>query len=279
MISKISYNNDLYVVGEPIALSDTVDGIIYVPLDDVEVWKELNQGKNIEGYNYNVKRVTQDLFLPTEVTATSTDYNIINLFDGQICKEITITKTMHRGTSNCNNFITFPFDVTLKEIAIVLNNIPFNVYQSKDFMINCPVLENGKWGNGQLMRNSVTYPESTIIKAGKPIILSLDEDNPTHTLSPYNLKFYNKKIDLKNNLCAEKLPTEFPNDDRKGVDGWYFVGSVVKQKANSTGLSTAIQGIVIGTAGISNINMATGNLNAFSGQLEYRGVVPSEPIE
>jgi hypothetical protein len=261
MISKISYNNDLYVVGEPIALSDTVQGNIYVPIDDVEVWKELNQGKNIEGYNYNVKRVTQDVFLPDSVTFTSANIGEYNVMDGQTC-DFEFTKKCHNAynvNSKYINFMTFPFDYTVNEMKEALEGHEIELKRFKG-------IETFEiYENGTVHEINVNLGESLndneIIKAGHPIILLIDKDESTHTLSNYTFRFKNKKIVL-NDIVSEHIQHD-----------WYFVGNIAKNKANCTGLATATNTLIIGSNGYQ-FGTATANLGACGGFLEYRGEKP-----
>lgn len=259
MISKINYNGNLYVVGEPIALSDTVDGIIYVPLDDVEAWKELNQDKNIVGYNYNVKRVTQDEFLPTEVTAESAESGIINIFEGQKLNRIVISKKIWKGHNG--NMLSFPFDISVKELKEALAPVEiYGIYYSTGFESHVTFKEDHTINNGTFaLLNDESITDSTIIKAGTPFGFTIDEEGSVVQATDH-LEFKNKTIHLLNMV---QKPCK--------SDGWYLVGSMVKQHPN-TGLATCPQMLAVGNnGGFSKGNIQTANIAAFSAWLEYRG--------
>lgn len=271
MISKISYNNDLYVVGEPIALGDAVDGIIYVPLDDVAEWKELNQGKNIEGYNYNVKKVTQDIFLPTVTTIVSNDYDILNIFDGQYCSEITFSKKMVTHQLNYArymNFLCFPFDSSVGEIKSKFGEHTINIYSPSDFkVLKLNINENGEFGGNITyslpISDSDGLAEDTIIKAGTPFILVIDRNSPSYSLLQFDLVFKNKKIVL--NQHAEK---------KIGTDNFYMIGELCKERIhNVTGKSTASNYIIIGAQGVTK-GIQTVTVNYGGAFIEYRGEIP-----
>ena len=261
MISKISYNGNLYVVGEPITLNDTVEGNIFVPIDDVEAWKSLNQDKNIVGYNFNVKRVTQEEFLPKVINGESTVNDVINLFDGQIVDEITIEKKSHQGHNG--NFYSFPFDIQIRELTDQIKALGGSVdgiYYASGCESHVVFNEDHTISkNTFYLINDESITEDTIIKAGKPFGILINETSSIGVFME-EMKFYNKKIKLYNKVSN---PCK--------TDGWYLVSSGVKQHP-ITGLSTSPQFLAVGSNGsFSKGNIQTANIGAFSAWLEYRG--------
>lgn len=77
MLTQAKYNGDLYVIEkEPYQITaDTDANIIYVPMDSVEGYKELNPNLPIIGYGYSTIRVNREPYLDSLETIVTTESN------------------------------------------------------------------------------------------------------------------------------------------------------------------------------------------------------------
>lgn len=77
MLTQAKYNGDLYVIEkEPYTISaDTDANIIYVPMDSVDGYKELNPNLPIIGYGYSTIRVNREPYLDSLETIVTTESN------------------------------------------------------------------------------------------------------------------------------------------------------------------------------------------------------------
>lgn len=77
MLIQAKYNGDLYVIEkEPYQITaDTDANIIYVPMDSVDGYKELNPNLPIIGYGYSTIRVNREPYLDSLETIVTTESN------------------------------------------------------------------------------------------------------------------------------------------------------------------------------------------------------------
>lgn len=77
MLTQAKYNGDLYVIEkEPYTISaDTDANIIYVPMDSVDGYRELNPNLPIIGYGYSTIRVNREPYLDSLETIVTTESN------------------------------------------------------------------------------------------------------------------------------------------------------------------------------------------------------------
>lgn len=278
MISKVTYNGDVYIGAEPYNFNGTSGITYYVPIDYLDAFRELNEGMTIKGINYNVKRVTQDEFLSTSVALDSEAANVLNVFDGQVC-DVQFTKKLHNNWStnrNYFNFISFPFEATVKEyknsieghtveLIRIKNNLVFT-----DFTIN----NNGQINNMYFnFKNGGEFmSDDEIIKAGDMVILLVDPDSETHTLTNYTFIFKNKKIDIQ---TLKEFKVGINGPILETANKWYAVSNIPKTPLNASNKSTASQMVTITSSGLGKSN-STATVGACGGWLEYRGIIPFE---
>lgn len=258
MIQKTTYNNNLYVKGAPIEITDTVSGNYYVPLDNVEDFKRLNPNKNIIGYNYNVKRVFQDDFLPLNPSSI----NLLDTqayFDGQNVESITIVKNIYPQFEDPNklmiNFFALPFDSTVGEIK---EEIEKNIGIQKFCLPKDVRMHDITWSGTEMDYVHMALEDSGlkddyIIKAGYPFFIVPDSGTQITSLT-----FYNKKIKL-NHFYEIKL----------GGKDFYAVSTMYRCNAGKANTSNTV--MMYGSKGpaISDINKLTcGGNSCF---IEYRG--------
>lgn len=279
MISKVTYNGDVYIGAEPYNFNGTSGITYYVPIDYLDAFKELNEGMTIKGINYNVKRVTQPEFLANSVTLDSEAANVLNVFDGQVC-DVQFTKKLHNNWStnrNYFNFISFPFEATAKEYKNSIEGHTVEIIRVKNNLVftSFTVNENREINNMYLnFKNGGEFmSDEEIVKAGDVVILLVDPDSETHTLSSYTFNFKNKKIDIQT-LREFKVPVSGDNVFG-GCNKWYAVSNIPKTPLNATGKSHATQMITITSSGLGKSNN-TATVGACGGWIEYRGVVPYE---
>lgn len=276
MISKVTYNGDVYICAEPHDFHGISGTTYYVPIDYVDAFKELNEGMTIKGINYNIKRITQPEFLSNIVTLNSEDINVLNVFNEQVC-DIEFTKKLHNYWSTNPtyiNFISFPFEASVKEyknsieghtveLIRVEDNLVFTQFTVNDNRQINNIYFNFKNG-GEFMS------DEEIVKAGDMVILLVDPDSESHTLTNYTFNFKNKKIDIQ---TLKEFHVPVSGNVFGGANKWYAISNIPKTPINSTGKSHATQMVTITSSGLgkSNSNAICG---ACGGWIEYRGVVP-----
>ena len=196
MIQKTTYNNDLYIKGEPCEITDTVTGVYYVPLDYIEGFKQLNPDKAILGHNYNVKRVNQDEFLPLNPTSINV-MNTQSYFDDQRVDSITLIKNVYPKFDDPDkvmiNFFALPFDCTVGEIR---EKIEEKIGIEKFCLPKDIRLYNITWNGTEMTHVHAEETDSGlkdeyIIKAGYPFFIVPDAGTQITSLT-----FYDKKIKL-----------------------------------------------------------------------------------
>lgn len=77
MLTQAKYNGDLYVIEkEPYQITaDTDANLIYVPMDSVDGYRELNPNLPIIGYGYSTIRVNREPYLDSLETIVTTESN------------------------------------------------------------------------------------------------------------------------------------------------------------------------------------------------------------
>lgn len=268
-ISKIEYNGDYYINAEPYVIGGTSGTTYYVPLDYVDSYKALsgNSGLTIEGYNYNVKRVTQDVMFPTS-GAINTSTGVTNFFLGQRFNTITLTKSLHCGGIYHINFMCLPFETSIGELKQVLNVEEISV-SYKPYILT-PIFKNNlQFYDGKFNYTDEVEDDYFIIKAGKPFVMSLGNTADTHTLQSYTMVFHNKTITA---LDGSEFPIAHPAD-KDTIDGWYMVGNIAKYKANYTQKATCSTPLGITSQGVGVLN-TNANLGQCGAIIEYRNQFP-----
>ena len=177
-MDKIIVNRHLYIFEkEPYIIEDDLTDIdiVYVPIDSLQGYQEFNEGKPIEGYNYNVKRITRPEYLECEnltIHTTNQTINYVEFLDGMFAKNVILDgKKIFEG----NNMLYFPFDLN-KQDLIMMGGDNYSLLFNTDLYLK---------DEGNVMRLIGDKFEYEYVKANTPFLFVSKIYND-------NLIFHNK---------------------------------------------------------------------------------------